>query len=603
MEKRKPIGREQVREWLQAFQKCRAGKRQLEQRVIDAEQAWKLRHWEQIRNKDIGDPEPASGWLVNVILSKHSDAVAAYPRPVCLPREPGDRPEADLLTDILPVILQQNRFDKVWSDIWWNKLKGGTAVYGVFWNPRRNGMGDIEIRKISLLNLFWQPGVEDIQDSRWVFHAELTDTDALERDYPHIAGRVGGGQSSIARYLFEDHIDTSDKTLVIDVYYKKQQGGRTVLHFAKLTGEELLYATENETEPLTALAPDPATGEPVVTVLRPPYAETGLYAHGRYPFVFDALFPEEGYPNCGFGYVDLCKDPQKYIDLMDNALLKNMLANVTPRWFIRSDGGVNEGEYADLTKPFVHMSGRLDGDSIRAIQPASLSSVYVTLKQLKIDELKQVSGNRDVNSGGLSGGITSGTAIAALQEAGRGISQDMISASYRAFRDVIELCIELIREFYDAPRRFRIRGEAGEDFVSYDNAGLQPQSRGSLMGVDLGARLPVFDIEIEIERAGTYTTAMYNELAVQLYQLGAFRPENAEQSLLLLDMMDFKGKQALRDRIAARAQQYQLAQLMALEEQNENTNQTAGKVRTKKAGTLTRQPDRARAAAGKEIQA
>ncbi|MBR6951296.1 MAG: hypothetical protein IKH56_06165 [Oscillospiraceae bacterium] len=551
---RKPIGTEQVRQWQREFERCRAGKRKLEQRIIDAEQAWKLRHWEQIRPRDGGAPEPASGWLVNVILSKHSDACDSYPRPVCLPREEGDGPEAEMLTDILPVILQQNRFDQVWSDVWWYKLKGGTGVYGVFWDPsRHDGLGDVAIRKIDLLNLFWEPGVADIQDSRWVFHAELADTGALERRWPHLAGRLPSGRGLLSRYRTEETSDAGDKTLVTDVYYKKRQDGRTVLHYAKYAGEELLFATENETEPVTAPFTDPATGTVGLREVRRPYAETGLYAHGRYPFVFDALFPEEGYPNCGFGYVDLCRDPQKYIDLMDSALLQNMLANVTPRWFVRSDGGLNEAEYADLTKPFVHLSGRLDNDSIRPIDTTGLSSVYVSLKQLKIEELKQVSGNRDVNNGGVGAGVTAASAIAALQEAGGGISRDMIAASYRAFRQVVELCIELIREFYDTPRQFRIRGAGAARFVTYDNAGLRPRSRGGLLGVDLGCRVPVFDIEVEVERDTPFATAVNNELAMQMFRLGAFRPENAAQTLLLLDMMDFRGKQQMREKLMGMA--------------------------------------------------
>ena len=549
---RKPVGKEQVRRWQREFARCRAGKRKLEQRIIDAEQAWKLRHWEQIRPRDSGAPEPASGWLVNVILSKHSDACDSYPRPVCLPREESDGPEAEMLTDILPVILQQNRFDQVWSDVWWYKLKGGTGVYGVFWDPsRHDGLGDIAIRKIDLLNLFWEPGVADIQDSRWVFHAELADTQTLERRYPHLAGRLPSGRGMLSRYRTEEASDAGDKTLVTDVYYKKRQDGRTVLHYAKYAGDELLFATENETEPVTVPVTDPASGTAGLREVRRPYAETGLYAHGRYPFVFDALFPEEGYPNCGFGYVDLCRDPQKYIDLMDSALLQNMLANVTPRWFVRSDGGLNEAEYADLTKPFVHLSGRLDNDSIRPIDTTGLSSVYVSLKQLKIEELKQVSGNRDVNNGGAGAGVTAASAIAALQEAGSGISRDMIAASYRAFRQVVELCIELIREFYDTPRQFRIRGAGAARFVTYDNAGLLPRSRGGLLGVDLGCRVPVFDIEVEVEKDTPFATAMNNELAMQLFRMGAFRPEAAAQTLLLLDMMDFRGKQQLREKLLA----------------------------------------------------
>lgn len=555
-----------VRKWQEILRKYKTGKKHLEERIVDAEQAWKLRHWEQIRKRDVGDPEPASGWLVNVILAKHSDACDNYPSPVCLPREPDDEQTAKSLSSILPVILEQNHFDSTWSDVWWYKLKSGTGVYGVYWEPDKlGGLGDISIQKVEILNLFWEPGITDIQDSRYVFQVKLVDNEVLEQEYPQLKGKLKTGTTTLTRYIYEDQIDTSNKSEVVDVYYKvKKEGGKSILHFAKYVNEELLYATENDTTGQTEDRLDPVSGQTYPVEIRPPMSETGLYQHGLYPFVFDALFPEEGYPNCGFGYVDLCKDPQKYIDLMDNALLKNMLANATPRWFIRADGGINETEYGDLTKSFVHVQGRLGEDALMPVQSTGLGEVFVSLKQLKIDELKQVAGNRDVNNGGTGGNVTAASAIAALQEAGNGISRDMISSAYRAFAKVVNLCIELIREFYDIPRQFRILGDNGQPaFVSFDNSGIRPQPQGMDFGIDMGYRSPMFDIEVDVEKDAQYKTAAYNELAVQLYQLGAFNPQMADQVLPMIDMMEFKGKDTVKQTIAqnAKLQQYAMIAL------------------------------------------
>ena len=555
-----------VRKWQEILRKYKTGKKHLEDRIVDAEQAWKLRHWEQIRKRDVGDPEPASGWLVNVILAKHSDACDNYPSPVCLPREPDDEQTAKSLSSILPVILEQNHFDSTWSDVWWYKLKSGTGVYGVYWEPDKlGGLGDISIQKVEILNLFWEPGITDIQDSRYVFQVKLVDNEVLEQEYPQLKGKLKTGTTTLTRYIYEDQIDTSNKSEVVDVYYKvKKEGGKSILHFAKYVNEELLYATENDTTGQTEDRLDPVSGQTYPVEIRPPMSETGLYQHGLYPFVFDALFPEEGYPNCGFGYVDLCKDPQKYIDLMDNALLKNMLANATPRWFIRADGGINETEYGDLTKSFVHVQGRLGEDALMPVQSTGLGEVFVSLKQLKIDELKQVAGNRDVNNGGTGGNVTAASAIAALQEAGNGISRDMISSAYRAFAKVVNLCIELIREFYDIPRQFRILGDNGQPaFVSFDNSGIRPQPQGMDFGIDMGYRSPMFDIEVDVEKDAQYKTAAYNELAVQLYQLGAFNPQMADQVLPMIDMMEFKGKDTVKQTIAqnAKLQQYAMIAL------------------------------------------
>ena len=518
------IGAEQVRQAAEVLRKYRLGKQNLDRRIIDNEQFWKLRHWEQMEKGGEGgnpqDVRPASGWLVNCILSKHADAMDSYPEPTVLPREPGDRKEAEVLTRVLPVILKNNRFKKAYSQAWWNKLKSGCAVYGVFWDGGKlHGLGDIDIRSMDVLNLFWEPGVQSIQESEHFFSTELTPNRRLEEQYPQLAGKLGRSGGQVSRYLYDDKVDTSEQSLVVDWYYHTVEQGRRVLQYCKFVGENVLYATEND----------------------PEMAGKGWYDHGQYPFVFDVLFPEEGTP-CGYGYVDLCKSAQKQIDLMNQAILKNTLASATPRFFVRSDGAVNENEYADWTRPFVHTNGNLGADSIAPIRVPTLDSVYVAVLQNKIAEMKETAGNRDVMSGGTAGGVTAATAIAALQEAGGKLSRNMIDDGYEAFAEVLTLCIELVRQFYDMPRQFRLLGKKGVEFASFDNRSLRP--RALLTG---GYRVPEFDLEVSAQNETPYKTMEYNQLALQLFQMGFFRSDMAEQALRCLELMEFKNKDALTE--------------------------------------------------------
>ena len=518
------IGAEQVRQAAEVLRKYRLGKQNLDRRIIDNEQFWKLRHWEQMEKGGEGgnpqDVRPASGWLVNCILAKHADAMDSYPEPTVLPREPGDRKEAEVLTRILPVILKNNKFKRAYSQAWWNKLKSGCAVYGVFWDSGKlHGLGDIDIRSMDVLNLFWEPGVQSIQESEHFFSTELTPNRRLEEQYPQLAGKLGRSGGQVSRYLYDDKVDTSEQSLVVDWYYHTVEQGRRVLQYCKFVGENVLYATEND----------------------PEMAGKGWYDHGQYPFVFDVLFPEEGTP-CGYGYVDLCKSAQKQIDLMNQAILKNTLASATPRFFIRSDGAVNENEYADWTRPFVHTNGNLGADSIAPIRVPALDSVYVAVLQNKIAEMKETAGNRDVMSGGTAGGVTAATAIAALQEAGGKLSRNMIDDGYEAFAEVLTLCIELVRQFYDMPRQFRLLGKKGVEFADFDNRSLKP--RALLMG---GYRVPEFDLEVSAQNETPYKTMEYNQLALQLFQMGFFRSDMAEQALRCLELMEFKNKDALTE--------------------------------------------------------
>lgn len=534
------IGVEQIREANNTLQKYKQGKANLEQRIIDNEQWYKLRHWECMRDKK-QQVQPTSAWLFNSLANKHADAMDNFPSPNILPREEGDKGEAEMLSSIIPVILEQNDFEETYDNVQDYRLKSGTGVYGIFWdNEKMNGLGDISILKADLINLFWEPGITDIQRSRHLFHVELADNDLLEQEYPQLRGKLSSSSIDLSKYVYDDTVDTSTKSAVVDWYYKKRQNGRNVLHYCKYVNDVVLFATEND----------------------PEMAERGWYDHGQYPFVFDPLFSMEGTP-CGFGYIDVGKDTQAYIDRANQAIMQNMLANAKPRHFIRSDGSVNEAEYADTTKDFIHVDGSLGQDSILPVQGKPLNNVYIEVLHDKIDELKETTGNRDISTGGTTSGVTAASAIAAMQEAGSKLSRDHNKASYRAFRKVVLMVIELIRQFYDLPRCFRIIGENGTArFVEYSNANLRPQKQGIEMGVDMGYRLPLFDVEITAQKQSPYSKMSQNELALQFFGAGFFNPQMSDQALACLEMMDFDRKQGIMQRIAQNGMMYKAAMMM-----------------------------------------
>ena len=527
------IGKEQIRKATETLLEYKRGKQNLEKRIIANENWWKLKQWEEMKGND--SVKSISAWTFNTIISKHADLMEAYPTFNCLPREENDKEEAEKLSSIIPVVLQQNKFADTYSDCGWQKLKFGTSVYGIFWdNNKLNGLGDISIEKIDLLSIFTEPGKSDIQKSHNVFRTQLIDNDTLEEMYPETRGKLGNTYLQ-DHYDYDDEVDTSNQSIVVDWYYKKQSGRKQVLHYVRYVGDVVLYATEN----------------------MPQYAESGLYDHGRYPFEFDALFPVEGSPY-GFSYIDICKNPQMFIDEMGSAFLENAKWASKPRYFSRSDGSVNEEEFADTNKMFVRVDGNLGENDLKQIVVSPLSDIYVTIRNNLIDEMKETSGNRDVNNGGSASGVTAASAIAAMQEQSGKTSRDSSQNSYRTYERIVELCIELIRQFYDIPRQFRITGQYGNsEFVKYSNAGIKAQYQGEAFGIDLGYRLPVFDLEISSQKANAYTKISQNELALQFYNLGFFNPNLTDQALMTLDMMDFDNKNIVANKISEMGTMYE----------------------------------------------
>ena len=159
------IGRADVQRALDILRRYKDGKAMLESRAVENEQWWKLRHWSTMSSES-KDSRFESAWLFNMLLNKHADAMDNYPEAVILPREEKDMEAAWELSEIVPVVMDMNGMEEVYDKAWWSKLKNGTGIYGVFWNSRKeNGLGDIEVREIDVLNVYWEPGVEDIQNS------------------------------------------------------------------------------------------------------------------------------------------------------------------------------------------------------------------------------------------------------------------------------------------------------------------------------------------------------------------------------------------------------------------------------------------------------
>ena len=541
-----PIGEEQITKAMETLLKYKEKKTGLDAQIAENEEFWKMNHWDVMEGeKETPRIKPRSGWLFNTIINKHADAMDNYPEANILPRAKDDEETARALSKVIPVIMEQNNYEQVYSDTQWYKEKNGVAVQGVFWdNEKANGLGDIEVKKIDILNLFWKWGISNIQESPHLFHVKMVDNEELRERYPQLSSATLGNTWFSDTEAYKQNEDTSTMTPVIDWYYKKRvmvtddsgvQKTVTKLHFCKFCNKQVLYASEND----------------------PNYAQRGWYDHGKYPFVFDVLFPIEK-SVCGMGYIDVTKDDQLYIDKLQQSILESAIVNARPRYFIKNDGSISEKEFTDLTKFLIHVDGSLGDDSIKPVQNSNFNAVYETVYLNKIQELKDTSGNT-ASSQGQTSSVTSASGIASLQEAAGKLSRDANTASYRAYKEVVDLVIELIRQFYDEPRCFRITGDNGKpEFVNFDNSGLIEQPQGKEFGIDFGSRRPIMDIDVRPQKRSAYSKEAQNQTALNLYNMGFFAPNNADSSLACLEMMEFDGVEKVKGTVRNNGTLFQL---------------------------------------------
>lgn len=520
--------------------KYKGSKGGIEVKILENEKWYKSQHWEMIRAKggNPNDPEPITPMLFNTLANKHADAMDNFPKPNMLPKEEDDIEEAKKLSTIVPIILSS--FREVYSNAWWTKLKQGWAVYGTFWNKDLEyGYGNIDVKEINPLKIFWEAGITNIQASANVFITDLVDDEILKADFPMYAEYFNGSKPvGIEAYVTDETVDITGKSLVVDWYYKKRENGQTKLHMAKLVNGICLFSSEF----------DETNGSE--------YGEYGFYKHGKYPIEFDVLYPEEG-SIIGFGYIDLIKSPQIYIDKLDQIISKNALQSGKKRFFIRKGSGMNAADFCDFSKDVVEVEGSLSDEYYRESQAAPLHQFIIQHRMEKINELKDVSAVNEFNRGEGGKGVTAAQAIAMLQEAGNKLSRDMINESYSHYTRIVELIVELIRQFYTEARPFRVKDEDGKDkYIKYSNENMQDKELPvSYEGEDQDEnyepryRRVCFDIEIVPERRSPFSQAAHNELAKELKGLGFFvpAPEAALQALAALEMMEFEGKAKIVD--------------------------------------------------------
>lgn len=516
------FGKEQLKEALALLERYRSGKQVLEKRMVDEQLWWRRRHYDIFKSD--GKRTPAGAQLFNSIENKIADIYDNIPDCAFLARSQDDEETAKVLTDVMPAILEQNDIEGAFMAVTREKVTVGTGVYAVTWEPtKQNGIGDINIKSVSPLNLYWEPGVTDIQESPGLFFITYMPDDVLESQFPQLEGKLGGGTPVVTKYLTDDEVDDTKRTPVIDYYYKRKDGMHVVLHYAKICGDEILYASENDEN----------------------YATRGWYNHGKYPFVFDRLFALPDSP-CGFGYVTVGKDQQYQIDKLNNAIVRNAIIASTRRKYIKEGCGVNEKELMDIECDVVKVGTSDDiRECVVSIDEPALSGNYISILQNLEETLKEVTANRDFAQGGTTGGVTSGTAISALVEAGNKQSRAILRGSYEAYKNVITMCLELLRQFGIHQRAVRITGESGNtQYTTFSNAALQarPQIVG---GVDIGSKEPVFDIKIRPHKKSPFARVTQNSMMQEFYGMGFFAPENATQALACLDGMEFDGKDTL----------------------------------------------------------
>ena len=496
-----------IDEALEAYRTYKSDRDPLVQRIRDNE-AFYRRSYERLYGSIESEMDCDTPFIFAAIENCRADAIDNYPNANVIEREPEGTAVAELLSKVVEAQLEISNFKSVYKENIRNKLKYGTAVYGVFYDEPG---GNIDIRAIDILDVYVDMHIPNIEDSRFVFISAAIENGILQKRYPEFS-RMFSGDAEVE--TLTDTYTLKDRTNILDCYYKNPDGA---VHMMKICDGVVIAATEDMEG-----------------------YESGLYSHGRYPVVFEVLYPCEHSP-FGFGMIDIGKSTQISINKLDAAITENIMCASKPRYLTKRNGGINEEEFCDIGKSIVHYEG--DTDSIRAIDHSSINEYYLSHREFKKDELKEILANRDFQQGSTTGGVTAASAIETLRQAGEKRSRAIVNDSYDSFKQIVYMVIELMRQFFNEERVYRISDSTGKKaFAKFSNAMLY---RPELLDSDVSFRELMFDIDVVIQRENPYSRESINNTILQLWSNGIFADENRERAVVAVKNMQFDGKERL----------------------------------------------------------
>ena len=220
-----------------------------------------------------------------------------------------------------------------------------------------------------------------------------------------------------------------------------------------------------------------------------------------------------------------------------------------PRYMMKKNVGMNTGDFLDWSKPIVEVDGDLSEERVKAITLPTLDTNVIDVRDSKINEIKEISATHNYSYGYSTQGASSGVAIAALQEAGGKVMRDIITSSFDAFSSVIKLVIELIRQFYDEERCFRITKPncKGYEYISF--SGNEIKEKSQALGNEILYRLPEFDVEVRTQKSSAFSRYAQNETIAELFRMGLFSLEKKKEALIALEALELEGKSRIIEMI------------------------------------------------------
>lgn len=280
----------------------------------------------------------------------------------------------------------------------------GTSIFMLPYTFKDNGSfdGDVEPIPINPFNLYPDPLATCVEDAEYIIYATYRHQNQLKQMYPEKAELIDGGDVKYNELVNSrnENAKINNQVLVLEVWCRdyttievEEEDGSTSTKQQFPLGRVIITAPE-----LDIVFED----------------KENPYETGRFPFF---LFKDIDVPFqfWGEGEIKWLLSPQKAINDLSNQIIDNAKHTANMQWIVDKTAGIPKGSLTNRPGLIIRKN---PGSEVRRDSPPSMPMYVSEMISRLENNIEVVSGIHDVTRGqNPGGGIESGAAIVALQEA------------------------------------------------------------------------------------------------------------------------------------------------------------------------------------------
>lgn len=471
-------------------------------------------------------PDPVVNYVSYVVDQKAPMITNQRPAGMVLPTSADDEDAAHLFTQITDVVAERTDLDNKIDEVVRTGLLLGTGFFYVYWDNSLKGgrpqvdpmsgqiiggnqwVGDVCIEVVEPSNMYPDPNATTIEDCNYIIYAVPKTVQWIKKTFGVDVSPDQSFQTEIYNRP-TNHNGTKDRVLFYAYWYKE---GDTI---------NVIYA---------------AGGKIIKEI-------PNVYQHGRYPFV-SFVAKKNRKSLWGIGEPKNIIANQKLLNKLVEIPTTNAMLTANPIALVNNRSGINPKKWVNKAGQVWEVNGNAN-EAVSWLQPPRASVDIPMLIDKMQTFIERMGGVYDSLTGETPQGVTAASAIQMLQEQGsipvKGIARNL----YQTLKDVYELMIELVKEFYTETRYLRIVGEDGsiqfQEFIGAQYADID------------------FDVKVSAGASTPQSKAYVAQLASDLFQQGLLLPS---------EYVEMQENLPNKDRIVQRLKEQEQQQQMMQQQQS-----------------------------------